>query len=183
MPKDEDFLVNNVESRTAFEGKIWDVLSESFDYGDQRLTREFVAHPGAVAVVATDDSNRILMIKQYRHPVRQKLWELPAGLTDVEDESAEAAANRELGEETGYSAGKLTALMDFYTTPGGNSEMIRVFHGTELEHVGRIAMDGEERDLEIEWFDFDSVVDDILKGNIKSPSAVVGIMALALRRR
>ncbi len=183
MPKDENFLVKNIESHLAFEGKIWDVISESFDYGDQRLTREFVAHPGAVAVVATDDTGRVLLIRQYRHPVRQKLWELPAGLTDVPGESAESAANRELVEETGYRAGSLAPLIDFYTTPGGNSEMIRVFHASGLEHVGRIAMDGEERDLEIEWFDFDSVVADVLAGNVKSPSTVVGIMALALRRR
>ena len=183
MPKDEDFLVENIESRTAFEGKIWNVISESFDFGDQRLTREFVAHPGAVAVVATNDANQVLMIRQYRHPVRQKLWEIPAGLTDVAGELPEAAAARELQEETGYTAGQLEHLIDFYTTPGGNSELIRVYHATKLEYVGREAMDGEERDLEIEWFDFTDVVTDILANKIKSPSAAVGIMALALHQR
>jgi ADP-ribose pyrophosphatase len=111
------------------------------------------------------------------------LWELPAGLTDEADETAVQAAQRELLEETGYRASSLVPLISFYTTPGGNSEQIQVFHGTDLTYQGRIAMDGEERELEIEWFDFNSVVRDVLSGNIKSPSAVVGIMALALQGR
>ena len=183
MPKDENFLVANIESRKAFEGKIWDVVSESFDFGDQRLTREFVAHPGAVAVVATDDDGRVLMIRQYRHPVRQKLWEIPAGLTDVAGELPVVAAARELAEETGFKAGSLAPLIDFYTTPGGNSELIRVFHGTQIEVVDREVQDGEERELEIEWFELDEVLADILASRIKSPSAVVGVMALALTKR
>ncbi|MFM6963249.1 MAG: NUDIX domain-containing protein [Micrococcales bacterium] len=183
MPKDEGYLVTNTESRKVFQGKIWDVVSESFDFGDQRLTREFVAHPGAVAVVATDDLGRILLIRQYRHPVRAKLWEIPAGLTDVEGEAPASAANRELAEETGYHAGRLEPLLDFYTTPGGNSELIRVFHATQLTAVPREMQDGEEREIEIEWFEFDDVVADILAGRLKSPSLVVGAMALALTRR
>ena len=180
MPKDQDFVVENVDSSIVFKGKIWDVRSESFDFAGQRLTREFVAHPGAVAVVATDAENRILMIRQYRHPVRKMLWEIPAGLTDVPGELAEDAARRELLEETGYHAGALEPLIDFYTTPGGNDELIRIFHATNLVEVGRPEAEGEERELVVEWIDFAQALDSTLTSEIKSPSAVIGIMALAL---
>jgi len=80
MPKDQDFVAQVTERKTVFEGMIWDVVSETFSFGDQTLTREFVDHPGAVAVLAINDSQQILMIRQYRQPVRQYLWEIPAGL-------------------------------------------------------------------------------------------------------
>lgn len=181
MPKDQPVAQNIVSSEVVFEGMIWNVKSESFDFAGQKLTREFVEHPGAVAVVAVNEANQVLMIRQYRHPVREFLWEIPAGLLDVEGESELLAAERELLEETGFRADSIEPLIDFYTTPGGNSEKIRVFHATKLEFVGRPDFqDGEERELIIEWIDFDKALASVLSSEIKSPSAAVGIMALAL---
>ena len=183
MHKDQDFQVENLDSSVVFKGKIWDVHSEQFDFAGQRLTREFVKHPGAVAVVATDERKRILMIRQYRHPVRKLLWEIPAGLLDVTGEPEVDAASRELIEETGYRAEKLEPLIEFYTTPGGNSERIRIFHASHLTFVGRPEAEGEERELLIEWVDFDTALAAVLSSEIMSPSAVIGIMALALGHR
>ena len=111
MPKDQPFAVNVSSSDLAFSGMIWNVRREAFDFGEQNLTREFVEHPGAVAVVAINESNQVLMIRQYRHPVGEFLWEIPAGLLDVAGESHEFAARRELLEETGYLAQSLEPLI------------------------------------------------------------------------
>ena len=120
MPKDELAHLQVSKRELVFEGQIWDVVRETFTYGTESLTREFVDHPGAVAVVALSGQNEILMIRQYRHPVKSFLWELPAGLLDVSGESKLAAAERELLEETGYRANFIEPLIDFFTTPGGN---------------------------------------------------------------
>ena len=183
MPKDSEYVARINESNIAFKGKIWDVRRESFEFGDQVLTREYVDHPGAVAVVAVNELDQVLLLRQYRHPVRSYLWEIPAGLLDVDGESKADAAQRELQEESGYQAGRLTPLISFFTTPGGNSEEIQIFLAEDLSFVGRPdEQEGEERDLTAEWTTISDAVTSILAGEIKSPTAVVGILALAQAR-
>lgn len=180
MPRDEAFATQVSERKTIFEGMIWDVVSETFQFAGQTLTRQFVNHPGAVAVLALNSDNQILMIRQYRQPVKQFLWEIPAGLLDIDGESLIAAAARELHEETGYRASAISHLIDFFTTPGGNNEMIRIYLARDLEFVGRPAeQEGEERDLQVEWIDFEIALASVLNSDIKSPSATVGILAAA----
>lgn len=182
MPKDEAVELPISESEIAFRGKIWDVFRERFQYGTGELTREFVAHPGAVAVLAIDDEQRVLLIRQYRHPVRSYLWEIPAGLMDITGESFEQAARRELLEETGYEARHLEPLISFFTTPGGNTEAIEVFLARGLNYLGyEDELSGEEVDMRVEWFPIREVLQSVLKSEIRSPSLVVGIMALAQR--
>lgn len=184
MPKDQHFASNVSSSEVVFSGMIWDVKRETFDFADQQLTREFVAHPGAVAVVAINEFDQVLMIRQYRHPVSEFLWEIPAGLLDVPSETALEAAKRELLEETGYLANEIEPMIDFFTTPGGNSEQIKIFLASGLQFEGRpIEQEGEERELVVEWVAFDEALESVLSSEIKSPSAQVGLMALALRRR
>jgi len=180
LPKDQNLNLPVISSDLVFGGRIWDVVSERFEFGDQKLTREFVRHPGAVAVVAIDDQQRVLMIQQYRHPVRKKLWELPAGLLDIEGEAKAHAAERELMEETGYRAGRIEPLIDFYTTPGGNSEQISIFLATELELVGHNEeLEGEETQLLVEWIPVSVVLESVLKSEVMSPTTMVGVMAMA----
>jgi ADP-ribose pyrophosphatase len=180
MPKDQDFAARVTERKKIFDGMIWDVVSETFEFAGHHLTRQFVEHPGAVAVLALNADNQILMIRQYRHPVHQYLWEIPAGLLDIDGESQIDAAARELKEETGYQADTIQHLIDFYTTPGGNNEMIRIFLARNLIFVGRPEhQEGEERDLMVEWVDFNEALAAVLKSEIKSPSAVVSILAAA----
>ena len=182
MPKDERVELPVLTSEVAFKGKIWDIKRESFEYNGGTLVREFVAHPGAVAILAVDAEQRVLLIRQYRHPVRSYLWEIPAGLTDVPGEPRIDAAKRELMEETGYVAGKWTKLTDFMTTPGGNDEVITIFLAEELEHVGHdLELEGEEVDMIKQWFPLSEALASVLASEIQSPSAVVGIMAAALR--
>ncbi len=182
MPKDQPFAVNVSSSEVALKGMIWNVRRETFEFAEQTLTREFVSHPGAVAVVAVNDNRQILMIRQYRHPVGQLLWEIPAGLLDVAGESAETAARRELLEETGYQAGRLEPLVEFYTTPGGSSEKIEVFIARDLSPCeNRPVVDGEEAEMLVEWVDFSKALEAVLTSKIKSPSACIGIMAASLK--
>jgi ADP-ribose pyrophosphatase len=184
MPKDQPFAVNVSSSEVAFRGMIWNVKRETFEFGEQKLTREFVEHPGAVAVVALNELGQVLLIRQYRHPVGELLWEIPAGLLDVAGESQGKAARRELLEETGYLAETLEPLIEFFTTPGGSTEKIAIFlaKGLVLSDY-RPPVDGEEADMLVEWVDFDEALAAVLSSRIKSPSAAVGIMAAALRGR
>ena len=89
-----------LESATVFTGKIWDVVRETFrlDEDGEPITREYIRHPGAVAILAMDEQERVLLLRQYRHPVRMDLWEIPAGLLDVDGEDFAAGAARELAE-------------------------------------------------------------------------------------
>lgn len=170
------------KSEVAFEGRIWNVLRETVEYPTGEITREFVAHTGAVAVVATDAEGRVLMISQYRHPVREVLWEVPAGLCDVPGEPRVETARRELLEETGYIAETMEPLIEFYTTPGGNDEKISIFLARGLKFVGHdLELEGEEIDMTVHWVPLNEAVQSILASKVKSPAAQVGLMALALK--
>jgi ADP-ribose pyrophosphatase len=171
------------ESETAFEGKIWDVTREAFRMhdGGELLVREFIRHPGAVAIVALDDRGRVRMIRQYRHPVGQELWEVPAGLLDVAGEPMLAAAQRELAEEADLVAGRWDVLVDFYTTPGSSSELIRVFLARELGEVPehqRHERTGEEAGMPLAWVPVPEAVEAVLSGRVHNPSTAIGLLAL-----
>jgi 8-oxo-dGDP phosphatase len=182
MPKDRPATLAISKSEVVFSGKIWDITRESFDYNGETLVREFVSHPGAVAVIALDDENRVLLINQYRHPVREYLWEIPAGLLDVPGESKLEAAKRELLEETGYIAEGWAELIEFHTTPGGNNETISIFLARNLRHQGHdFDLEGEETDMALEWVPLGEALKSVLASEMRSPSAAVGIMAAAFK--
>lgn len=182
MPKDQPAQPSVLATELPFQGKIWNIARETFDYNGQKLVREFVQHPGAVAVLAIDDSQRVLLIRQYRHPVRAYLWEIPAGLLDVPGEPRVEAAKRELMEETGYQAGDWQELTSFMTTPGGNDEVITIFMARDLTHVGHnLELEGEETDMLVEWVPLSEALASVLKADMQSPSAVVGIMNAAIK--
>ncbi len=183
---DSSFPVETLLTETVYSGAIWDVTAERFIYpsaaGDTELRREFIQHPGAVAVVAMNEENEILLLQQYRHPVRQKLWEIPAGLLDVDGEPMLQAAQRELAEEADLRAGSWRTLVDYYTTPGSSSEGIRVFLATELELIPegeRHRRTAEEADMAQQWISLDSAVQMVFAGKLHNHSTVVAILALA----
>lgn len=170
-------------TETAFEGAVWDVTRESFRMGPggDRLVREFIRHPGAVAILALDDQDRVRMIRQYRHPVGQELWEIPAGLLDVPGESMLAAAQRELAEEADLVAGRWDVLVDFYTTPGSSSERIRVFLARDLGEVPegeRHERTGEEAGMPMAWVPVTEAVEAVLAGGVHNPATAMGLLAL-----
>lgn len=171
------------DSETAFRGKVWDVTREAFrmDPGGEQLVREYIHHPGAVAIVALDDRDRVRMIRQYRHPVGEELWEIPAGLLDVAGEPMLDAARRELAEEADLVAGRWDVLVDFYTTPGSSSERIRVFLARELTEVPadqRHERRGEEAGMPLAWVAVAEAVEAVLSGRVRNPSTAMGLLAL-----
>jgi 8-oxo-dGDP phosphatase len=99
------------------------------------VARDVLEHPGAVAVVALDADERVLMIRQYRHPVGRLLWEIPAGLRDVAGEPPHETARRELVEEAGYRAARWSVLADVFTSPGISNERVRIFLARDLTEV------------------------------------------------
>lgn len=182
MPSDQRVDLPLISSRLIHQGMVWDLKSETFEFEGEALTREFIDHPGAVAVLAINDQDEIMMLKQYRRPVGSFLMEIPAGLRDIEGETAEVTARRELLEEASLEALSLEHLIDFYTTPGGNTELISVFVARGLREVDSGHQPtGEERSMEKSWVKIGLALSDVLAGNIKSPSATVAIMAYCLR--
>lgn len=147
------------------------------------VARDVVEHPGAVGVVALDADGRVGLIEQYRHPVGERLWELPAGLLDVFGESALAAAARELGEEAGLTAGRWDVLVDMLTSPGMTDEAIRVYLARDLQEVERPPGAHEEADLRLAWVPLTDAVTRVLAGKIRNGMACVGLLAAAQAQR
>lgn len=176
-----------LSTEKVYEGRIWDVVSDSFqlqDSGDA-LTRDYIDHPGAVAVLPMNARGEILLLKQYRHPVGMDLWEIPAGLLDVEGEDFVAGAARELAEEADLAAGTWNVLADFFNSPGSSSEAIRIYLArdlTEVPHHDRHVRLDEEAEIEFHWISLDDALASVLAGRLHNPSAVVGILAAAAAR-
>jgi 8-oxo-dGDP phosphatase len=148
---------------------------------DERAERDVVIHPGAVAVLALDDDQQVLLIRQYRHPVRRLLWEIPAGLRDVAGEQPWATARRELLEEAGYRARDWRVLADYYTSPGFSTERLRVFLARDLEFVPEAERDfvpeAEEAQLLPAWLPLDEAVRKVLAGELHNGVAALAILA------
>lgn len=149
--------------------------------------RDVVVHPGAVAVVALDNDDRVLMIRQYRHPVGRLLWEIPAGLRDVDGEPVHRTADRELLEETGFRARDWHVLVDYFSSPGFCTERLRVFLARDLTEVSDSERDfvrkHEEASLEYAWVPIEQAVSLVLAGDLHNGPAVVGILSAYAARR
>jgi len=177
---DEPVVNRIVASEPLVEGRVWDVRRDSVDLGDgQTVVRDFVVHPGAVGVLAIDAADRVLLVRQYRHPVGMALWEPVAGLLDVADESPLTGAARELVEEAGLVAARWDVLVDLENSPGGSSETIRCYLARDLAPApgGRPVGDGEERDMPLTWVPLDDAVDAVLSGRFSAPLTVAGVLA------
>ena len=176
----------NVRERSEeFRGRVWSVVRDLLEIDNHEAIRDVVIHPGAVAIIALDDDDRVLLIRQYRHPVAMYLFEPPAGLLDVAGEPALVTAQRELAEEAGIEASSWNVLVDLFNSPGGSSEAIRVFLARDLRAIpgGRAHTgEAEEAHLPQAWVPLDEAIDLVMGGRIGSPSAVAGILALAVTR-
>ncbi|MFS0894131.1 NUDIX domain-containing protein [Microbacterium sp. 179-I 3D3 NHS] len=182
--RDEPFEPEIIESEQAFRGAVWDVRSDRIRYGGGEMVRQYVAHTGAVAILALDDDGRALLIQQYRHPIRHRDWELPAGLLDVEGEEPLAAAKRELAEEADLVAEHWEPLVSSWTTPGGNDETIHIFLATGVSPAETAhARVDEEADIRVEWVPLADVVDAVLSGRMRNGILSIGVLAATLRQR
>ncbi|MBG9244700.1 NUDIX domain-containing protein [Corynebacterium belfantii] len=139
--------------------------------------REIVEHYGAVAIVARDESGRILLIKQYRHSVGRRMWELPAGLLDIPSESELQAAQRELKEEAGLASHHWSCIIDLVTSPGFCDEAVRIFLADRVYAVPRPEVSDEEADITTQWVALDDAIEMIMCGRIVNSIAIAGIFA------
>ena len=173
-----------LQSERVYEGRVWDVRSDTVAYGDGRIVRQYVEHPGAAAVVAVDDEDRVLLIQQYRHPIRHRDWEVPAGLLDVAGETPLETARRELAEEADLLAESWEPLVSIFTTPGGNDEVVHLFLARGLSPADEAhAREDEEADIRLEWVPLAEVVAGIFAGRLRNGIMTVGVLAAAERLR
>lgn len=170
-----------VGTRRGFSGRVASVrIDRVVMPGGTIVDREVVEHDRAVAVVALDDDHRVVLIEQYRHPLRRRLWELPAGLMDVEAEPAVQTAARELAEETGFAASSWQLLADIAASPGFTDEAVRIFLARGLTDIGRPAgADDEEADLQVVRVPLAVAVAAVFDGRIVNAAAVAGLLAAA----
>jgi ADP-ribose pyrophosphatase len=177
-----------LSSELVFDGRVWDVRSERVDLGEGGVvTRDFVDHTGAVAVLALDESDRVVLVQQYRHPVAAFEWELPAGLLDVDGEPAHLTAVRELYEEADLVAGEWHVLLDHYSSPGGSTEALRVFLARDLREVPeheRHERESEELGMPVRRVPLEDLVEAVLAGDVHNVTLMVAVLAASrLRQR
>lgn len=169
-----------VDSETVHVGGKWRVDVQTVDIAGQRVKRDIVIHPGAVAVLVLNDRDEVLLIRQYRQALGMFLFETPAGLLDIDAENSLVAAQRELAEEAGVRAARWETLVDFYNSPGGSSEAVRIYLAreiTELPDGRRITGEAEEVDLPCVWVPLEQAVDLVLGGELGNPTATIGVLA------
>lgn len=144
------------------------------------IGRQYLRHPGAVGVIAIDDHDRIVLVRQYRHPVRHRLIEPPAGLLDVADEDYLVGAQRELAEEVGLAAGDWRVLVDLFTSPGMAAESLRIYLARDLSPVQApegFVKDGEEAHMDTVWASLEDCLQGVLDGRLQNPVLVAGVLA------
>jgi ADP-ribose pyrophosphatase len=185
-----DLTERVIDSRVVHKGHYMEFRVDSIERADgSRGERDIVGHPGAVAMVALDDADRVLMVRQYRLAAGTALLEIPAGTLDVDDatgatEDPEIASRRELEEETGYRARSWRKLGSFWTAPGFATELMHLYLATDLEpaDADRLGPDEDER-LELERVPFADAIAAAERGEIADAKSLVGLFWLDRLRR
>jgi len=175
---DDPVEVPIVTSEVAYPGRVWDIRKDVFQLGGEDITREYTDHTGAVAILAIDERDRVLLLKQYRHPIRSRDWEIPAGLLDIRGESPLLGAQRELAEEADLVAEQWDLLSDFATSPGGSNELIRIYLARGLSASDQVFdRTEEEAEIELRWVDLDEAFDAAVERRIGNAILIIAIYA------
>jgi len=180
--RDEPFAAEVRSSAEVYRGAVWGVREDRVRYGDGEIVRQYLDHTGAVAVVAIDEDGNVLLIQQYRHPIRQRDWELPAGLLDVAGEDPIQAARRELAEEADLVAVSWEPLISIHTTPGSNSEIVHIYLATGLSPADvPFEREDEEADILLAWVPLAEAADGVLDGRLRNGILAAGVLAAERR--
>jgi ADP-ribose pyrophosphatase len=150
--------------------------------GEAEFWRVVVEHPGAVVVLAVDDEERVLVLRQYRHPSGIRFVELPAGLLDHPGEDPVEAARRELVEEAGVAAGEWTHLNTIRSSPGISDERVEVYLARGLSAVperGGFVLEHEEADMTVHWVPFDELLDAVLARRVTDGPLLTAVLTYA----
>ena len=173
-------------TETVYEGRVITLVKDTVAMpGGGDSVREVVRHPGAVAVVALDEQERVVLVRQYRHPVGGYLWELPAGLRDAEGEPPLTTARRELAEEALLSASRWSLLTTTFSTPGFCDEQVLVYLAEDLSDAARpegFTVEHEELDMTVARVPLAEAVQRAFDGAIRNSIAVIGLLAAAQHR-
>ncbi|MGM0502210.1 MAG: NUDIX hydrolase [Bacillota bacterium] len=171
----QELVEETIESKTIFNGKVvkLDVKEVRLPNGKAAL-REIVNHQGGVAVIPYQNGE-ITLIKQFRKAAEEVLYELPAGLLEV-DENPQECAQRELKEETGYLASSLKKICDFYTSPGFSSELLHIYLATDLVEDQQ-EMD-EDEFIELEKMSLTQAKEKLAAGEFKDAKTIIGLQYL-----
>jgi ADP-ribose pyrophosphatase len=165
-------------SKRVYDGKVISLRRDELAMpGDTTAWRDVVEHPGAVAVVALDDSGSVVIVRQYRHPIRHQLDELPAGVLDMAGEPAIETAKRELAEEAGLAADDWHVLVDLLTSPGMSDEASRIFLARGLREVERHVQEHEEAEMTSFRVPLAELVAGVLGGRYENALLVAGVLA------
>jgi ADP-ribose pyrophosphatase len=168
-----------ISSHELLKNKLFSVVEEvATDPGGFEIKRSIIKHPGSAVMMAVDEQQRVLLVKQFRLPAEAELWELPAGRIDP-GESALEAAKRELREETGYQAKKWTDLASFWASPGYVQEKMNIFLAEELTEGKQEPMEDER--IEIRWFAKQELHRMIRAGQVIDGKTLVGYFMWADR--
>ena len=172
-----------LERETVYEGRIISLTRDRVSMpGGGDSVREIVTHPGAVAVVALDDRDRVVLLRQYRHPIGEHLWELPAGLRDADGEPPLETAKRELAEEVQLAAERWSLLTTQHPSPGFCDELVLLYLAEGLSDVARpdgFTVEHEELDMTVERVPLADAVQQVFDGTIRNSLAIIGILAAA----
>ena len=166
-----------LQRETVFHGRVWDIVRDRVAFHGGEFSREYVRHTGAVAVLAIDDRDRVLLINQYRQPIATRDWEIPAGLLDIPGEDPLVAAQRELAEETDMVAAQWSAPMTFHTSPGGSDEVIHLYEARGLSAAPH-AHDRTDEEAEIvkRWVPLDEVLDAVRAGRVHNGILITAVL-------
>lgn len=181
--------MRRLERRSILESPFINVYEDTVELPSvgARMERYWVEHRDAVAVLAVRNSGdgaaeEVLLIRQYRIPVCSLLWEIPAGILDIEGEDPADAARRELREETDYEAGDLEFLTSFYTSPGFTNEHMTVYLTRDpAPAASAFAREDEEAEIEARWVPLARVREAILAGRLGNPQLVAAVLAYLAR--
>jgi ADP-ribose pyrophosphatase len=175
-----------LDSEKVYEGRIIALRRDTVAMpGGGSSVREVVHHPGAVAVVALDEQDRVVLLRQYRHPVGRHLWELPAGLRDADGEPPLETAKRELAEEAQLAAVSWSLLVTVNNSPGFSDELVQIYLAEDLSPADRpegFLVEHEEADMTLDRVPLADAVQRVFDGDIRNSSAVAGILAAARHR-
>jgi 8-oxo-dGTP pyrophosphatase MutT (NUDIX family) len=183
-PEPHEYRV--LASEPVYDGRIISLRLDTVAMpGGGESVREVVHHPGAVGIVALDDQDRVVMLRQYRHPVGEHMWELPAGLRDVDGEPPVETARRELAEEVRLSAARWSLLTTHFPSPGFCDEMVLLYLAEELSEADLPAgftVEHEELDMTVERVPLAEAVQWVFDGKVRNSLAAIGLLAAARLR-
>jgi ADP-ribose diphosphatase len=168
-----------LESEIIFKGAVFDVERDRLrEENGIEIIREVVRHPGGAGALPLFDDGRVALVKQYRHPARHELLEIPAGR--IEDgETPEMCAAREMEQEIGFRAGRIEKLAEFYTTPGFCEEKLHVYLATDLTPSSQ-ALDHDEL-VEVVYLPFAEAARMVERGGIEDSKTIIALL-LAVKR-